>query len=161
MNDFDIMNRMNILLVYATYSSGTKVATDIVASSLSEIGHSVKVMEVAELNPDELANYEMIIMGSPSWYNSEKDGMPHEDFITFVEKSKGKIFEGKKFAVFGLGDKSYAHFCGAVDYLENFITQIKGTLAGQSIRIDSFFNDESAKEESLKSWARSLTANAN
>ncbi len=151
-----IMNAMNILLTYATYSSGTRVAGECVAQALTEAGHSVSIKEVAELNPEDMNAYELIIMGSPSWYNHEKDGMPHEDFIIFSEKAKGKSFEGKKFAVYGLGDKTYAHFCGAVDYLENFIKEIKGTLKAQSIRVDSFFNDESAKEQALKDWARTL-----
>lgn len=151
---------MNILLTYATYSSGTKLASECIVRALEEVGNKVDMKEIGTINPENFNQYDLILMGSPSWYNREKEGMPHEDFIKFSERSQGKDFTGKKFAIFGLGDKSYAHFCGAVDFLEEFVNNIKGTLAGQSLRVDSFFNDEPGKEKILGDWAKSLAAAA-
>jgi len=152
---------MNILLIYATYSSSTKVAADVIEGVLTESGHTVTVIEAADSAPDDYVKYDLVVMGSPSWYNSEMQGMPHEDFIKLKKQTDGKIFEGRKFAVFGLGDKTYSHFCGAVDFLEQYISEMQGTLVGDSIRIDSFFENEEEKHRLLRDWIRNLVTNVN
>lgn len=144
---------MNILVVYATFSSGTKVAAEAVASHLANKGENVTVRLAAETEASDIENHDFLVFASPSWYTDEKDGMPHDDFIQLQKRLEGKVFEGKKCAVFGLGDNTYAHYCGAVDHLESMVNQFKGKLVAPSLRIDSFFTDQEEKQRSLRTWA--------
>lgn len=152
---------MNILLVYATYSSGTMQASQVVTDTLTSKGHSVTVKKAHEINVEDFAGYDLVILGSPSWLINNKDGMPHEDFVALIERSQGKIFENKPIAIFGLGDESYAHFCGAVDHLKSFVEQGKGKLIGDVFRIDGYLFNEEKNSDRLKQWVENIATQVN
>lgn len=147
---------MNILLVYATNSGATDMASQIVESELTAKGHTITRKQIRETTPDELGTFEAVIMGSPSWDFDGKEGMPHEDYQPFMDAAKGKTFENKPFAVFGLGDSSYSVFCGAVDHLEAFVKELKGKLVTESIRIDGFYYRQDVHTQALKEWVEKL-----
>jgi len=126
---------MNILLLYATYSSGTDIASQTVNDILSQ-KHKVTRKLV--------------------WDYEGKEGQPHQDFINFILNCANKTFENKSFAVFGLGDSSYAHFCGGVDELNSFVNKIKGKLIIDSLKIDGFYFNQADNLEKITSWTNDL-----
>lgn len=144
---------MNVLIGYATYSSGTATAAEVVAKVVKAKGNSVTVKAIKQVVPDELHAYDLIIFGSPSWENNGKEGQPHEDFLDFIQTMQGKTLTGKKFAIFGLGDSSYMNFCGATDCLAQFVHDLDGTLAGELCRIDGYFFDQDTNNAKLTSWS--------
>lgn len=148
--------RMQILLVYATNSGTTMMTAQAVTDKLTGAGHQVTMKQALETTPDDLRNAHAVIFGSPSWDFDGKEGMPHEDYMPLIEKLKRQAFEGKPFAVFGLGDSSYTHFCGAVDHLEELIKTIKGILVVPSLKIDKYFSDQTKHMETINSWAQGL-----
>lgn len=148
---------MKILVLYATYSGGTQTAADIVATVLkTNTGSQVYVKTPTEIAPTDLANYDIVVVGSPSWDYEGKTGMPHQDFISFMEQSKSVDLTGKKAAIFGLGDSTYEHFCGAVGHLEDWLKGLKAQLCIESLKIDGFFFNQEASTENLKTWAQKL-----
>lgn len=148
---------MQILLLYATYSSGTRSASEIVAEVLTAHGHTVRRKEIKDANPQDLSTQDLTILASPSWWNDNKDGQPHHHFLSFMKKCETSSGENKKFAVFGLGDSSYAHFCGAVDELVGFVTRLKGELIIEPLCIDSYYFAEEKNIDLLKNWVNKLS----
>jgi flavodoxin I len=121
---------MNILLIFATYSGGTQTAAQTITDNLQKQNHSVNCQKHFRKPPQKTwIAHDAIILCSPTWDFDGKEGMPHEDFVHFMENNKEKSWEGKPFAVMCLGDSSYTHFCGSVDHLEAFIRNAKGNLA--------------------------------
>lgn len=57
--------------------------------------------------------------------------------------------------MFGLGERSYTYFCGAVTHLEAFIKRAKGTLIMPSLKVDGFYMRPEAGETVTK-WANEL-----
>ncbi|MBI4067205.1 flavodoxin domain-containing protein [Candidatus Gottesmanbacteria bacterium] len=147
---------MNILLIYASNSGGTFLSSGIIVDVLKKHQHSVVVKNVREADPSEIGNYDLIILGSPSWDYQGKEGQPHQDYLPFLEKAKDKNFPGKPFAIYGLGDSSFAYFTGAVDHLENFVKNIGGKLITTSLRIDGFYFDQENNEKKVTDWAEDL-----
>ena len=78
--------------------------------------------------------------------------------LSVAARGESSEVADKSFAVFGCGDKSYLHFCGAVDELEGFVAQVKGKTASESLKIDGFFFDLEGNTEKIESWAAGLTA---
>ena len=148
---------MKIIILYATYSSGTMTATDALTKSLRTAGHTVTVKLINEVTFDDCLPYDLRIFSSPSWDFEDKGGQPHVDFVAFMEKSAGKNFSGKKCAIFGLGDSTYSHFCGAVDIIEEFIKKSGGQLIIPSLKIDNYFFDMNGYNKKLADWAAKLT----
>ncbi|HCR81436.1 MAG TPA: hypothetical protein DIV47_03085 [Candidatus Pacebacteria bacterium] len=149
---------MNILLLYATNSGGTQQVSQMVASLLQENGHTVSVKNPKESNADELSVAGLIIFASPSWDYQDKEGMPHEDFISLLESLKGKTLENKPFAIVGLGDSSYAHFCGAVDEFEKVVQNLKGKLIVPSLKIDGYYLHMDENNQAVRDWTSKLLA---
>lgn len=149
---------MNILIVYATYSGGTQAACEFLTRTLSDNGHQVTMKMVNEISFDETLNYDLRIFASPSWDYEGKEGQPHQDFIDFINKSEGKSFNGKQSVVLGLGDSSYAHFCGAVPIIEEFIKKSGGILKTDSLMIDGYLFNMDANNVKISDWAKKLTS---
>ena len=149
---------MNVGIFYATYSGGTQAACEFLSQTLTTAGHQVTMKTINEVTFEDTLNYDLRIFASPSWDFEGKEGQPHQDFITFLANSAVKKFAGKKCAVLGLGDSSYAHFCGAVDILEAFIKAGDGVLATESLKIDGYLFDMEKNNGLVSEWAKKLTS---
>lgn len=149
---------MNILLVYATNSGTTMTAAQTIHDALASKGHTVTMKEARDATLEDFDSAPAVIVGSPSWDFEGNEGMPHEDWLPLMEKLKTKTFDNKSFAVFGLGDSSYKHFCGAVDHLEEMVKTVKGKLIVPSLRVDKFYSDQTGNMDKINVWITSVTA---
>lgn len=151
---------MHILVAYATNSSGTLVASVVIANSLKNAGHNVTHKDIRAVLPSELTKYDVIVFGSPSWdYKSPEgrlEGQPHEFFRKFIKDASGTSLPEKRFAIFGLGDTAYIKFTGAVDHLEAFVNKMSGKLVIPSLRIDGFYFNQPENEKRAALWADEL-----
>lgn len=147
---------MNILLVYATNSGTTMMTAQTISDKLTSSGHTITMKQVMDTAPEDIIAAQAVIFGSPSWDYEGKEGMPHEDYMQLMEKLQTLDMQGKSFAVFGLGDSSYTHFCGAVDHLEELVKTMKGKLVVPSLRIDKFFSDQTRHMEAITAWTDNL-----
>lgn len=150
---------MKILILYATYSSGTSTAAQAVSEILSK-DNDVTLKEANTVGPDDLQGYDLIILASPSWEyvkdGERKDGYPHQYFVDFIEKMQDKKMEGQKFAVLGLGSTNYPKFCGAVVHLEKLVADLGGNLIIPSQKIDGFYFDQDTYTKQLQEWASKI-----
>jgi flavodoxin I len=147
---------MKILVLFATYSGGTQIVADTIEKTLLNNGHSVTKQNPKLTTVEDISSSDIIILCSPSWDVNGKDGQPHEDFFSLIERAKNSLFEGKQFAIVGLGDSSYPHFCGAVAVLESFVSEKRGTLKSPSLRIDGFFYDEPKHTKTIDGWIHTV-----
>lgn len=147
---------MNILILYATYSGGTQAAGETVRDAFRKHNIAVDFKEAAQIAPDEFSGYGLIMLCTPTWDFDGREGQPHEDYLRLMEKADGKSFPDKKFAVMGLGDSSYTHFCGSVDILEGFIKKLRGTIIVPSLRIDGYFYDQTKHTAAIEKWTEHI-----
>lgn len=149
---------MNILISYATYSGGTQAACEFLTQTLQGLGHQVTMKTIAETAIDETLNFDLTILASPSWDFEGKEGQPHQDFFPFMEKSAGKTVNGKNFVTLGLGDSSYAHFCGAVPIIEDFIKKAGGIIKAEALMIDGYLFDMEGNNNKISDWAKKIAS---
>ena len=147
---------MKVLLAYATYSSGTDLASQLVTTLLTEKDISVERINIKEVEPSVLVNYDYVIFASPSWRTRKGDGQPHEFFLDFMDKTENISFSGIKFAIFGLGDKAYTHFGGGVDNLVAFVKEKGGEIIIEPLKIDGFYFNQHENEQLLVDWTQNL-----
>ncbi len=146
---------MNVLLLWATNSGTTQTVAHIVNDALTAAGHAVTMKEARQTTPEDFTSPQAIIIGSPSWDFDGNEGFPHEDFLPLVEKMKTSEVP-KPFAIFGLGDSSYRIYNGAVDHLEKFVSEIKGTLFVPSLKIDKYYSDTEGNNGKITAWLEEL-----
>lgn len=149
---------MNILLVWATNSGTTQTVATMITDALTAAGHTVTSKEARATLPEDFNAPQVILFGSPSWDFDGNEGFPHEDFMALTQKLASTVVS-KPFAVFGLGDSSYRKYNGAVDHLEKFIKQVKGTLLIPSLRIDKYYSDIEGNNAKINAWLEELKKN--
>lgn len=138
----------DVLIVYGSTTGNTEMVAEQVMELLE--GKDVTLKDVADVTPEELGEFEAVIMGSSTW----DDGLLQADFRDFAEDLDVSL-SGKKMAVFGLGDSSYPAFCEAAGLLEEVVAKLGGELIVESLKIDGF-PDEEENEEKVKVWVGNL-----
>ncbi|WP_422388408.1 flavodoxin [Bacillus altitudinis] len=129
-------------------SGNTEAMADLIEKGLKEAGASVDRHEAMDIDAELLHDYSHILLGAYTW----GDGDLPDDFIDLYEEMEELDLAGKAFAVFGSGDTSYEHFCGAVDLIEEKVKELGGDIVLPSIKIE--LNPEGNEEEELISFGR-------
>lgn len=147
---------MNILIVYGTNSSGTREAAELVASVFAYHNHHVTLKSAQDAMPDDILNHDLVVLGSCTWERITPtrrfEGQLQEHFIEFRERLRGKEFNGKRFAVFALGDSTYTNFCIAANHLVALAKTLRGEQIGDTLRIDGFFFHPEENQKKIISW---------
>ena len=89
----------------------------------------VDLLEIYKKKKDDMAKYNLLILGMPTWYDGELQG-DWEEFITEMQQID---FTGKKVAFFGLGDQyGYAsYFCDALGVFSEIVEKNGAKLIGE------------------------------
>ncbi len=151
---------MNVLLVYATNSSGTQAVSEIIGQAMRQAGHRVVTKRAYEPGANDFIHYDLVILGSCTWERFDGkvrlEGQLQQHMYALVQQLQGHTFRQQKFAVFGLGDSSYTSFCAAADHLEKFVQHLGGTTLVPTLRIDSYFFDLIENRRRAEDWAQKL-----
>jgi len=139
------------IIIYGSTTGTTEDIAHIVAQEMKSSGMDVAVKNVSSSDPEELADYDLILLGCSTW----GDGELQDDFIDFEEKLRSVNLSGKKVAVFGPGESSYSQFCKAVDILEETLKQSGAELIIPGLKIDVMEGDYSDK---VRNWLKELIA---
>ncbi|MCY9263600.1 flavodoxin [Bacillus haynesii] len=137
-----------VLLVYASMSGNTEAMADLIEKGLLEGGAEVDRHEAMDVDAALFTDYQHMIFGAYTW----GDGELPDEFLDIYDDMEGMDFTGKTFAVFGSGDTSYEHFCGAVDMLEDKIKELGGGVVLPSVKIE--MNPEDEEEGMLLQFGR-------
>ena len=88
----------------------------------------VDLLEIYKKKKDDMARYDLLVLGMPTWYDGELQG----DWEEYIAEMQQIDFTGKKVAFFGLGDQyGYAsYFCDALGVFSEIVEKQGGTLVG-------------------------------
>ena len=117
---------MKIGIFYGSTTGNTQAAAEKIKSQLESIGE-VSLIAIGESSPAEMSNYDVVILGASTW----GFGDMQDDWIG-SETLAGANLNGKKVAVFGLGDQSgFADtFVDAIGILGNAAKEAGAELIG-------------------------------
>ncbi|MCD5407441.1 MAG: flavodoxin [Desulfotomaculum sp.] len=140
------------ILIYGSTTGNTEQVADVVSKGLSSASWDVTVKNVAEVDMGEIADYELVVLGCPTW----GDGELEESFIEFHANMDEATFKDKKVAVFGPGDSELYPdtFCVAVTMLESKLNECGAKLVAEGLMIDG---DVGAAADEAESWAADIT----
>ncbi len=125
---------MKTLIAYGSTTGNTEFVARIAEKLLLDAGHDVTIEEADELTPKGLCNdFDLVLFGCSSW--GEEEIELQDSFIDLFDNFDNIGANGKKTAVFGCGDRSYEHFCGAVDAIEGKLNSM-GADVLDTLKID-------------------------
>ncbi|MGQ9468629.1 MAG: flavodoxin family protein [Nitrososphaerales archaeon] len=119
-----------VIVVYSTVYGNTKTVAEAIFEAIKERKIKAECKSVKELKPEELANFDVILLGSPT-----HRGSVSADMKEFLGKLKKVGLKGKSGAAF---DTRYADVKkGAIEVLEKSMRElgINIILSGQPIII--------------------------
>lgn len=135
------------LIVFGSTTGNTEGVADDIGKILNKSGIPTQIKNAAEVTPTGLADgYDTVIMGCSTW--GEEDIELQDDFVDIYENMDKVGLTGKKVAVFGCGDSSYTHFCGAVDVIEKKAESLGGRIIVGSLKIDG-----DPEDSEVEAWA--------
>lgn len=151
------LNYMKINIIYATNSGSTYEAAVAIQKGLEQTGkNEVKLITAATATIDDVAAANLVLLGSPTWFNKGAHGQLQETMEEFMNKIKGKIPEGKRFAMFGCGDKDFTFFCKAVDTMEEFAKVEGGEVITPGLKLENFFFKLNENYKLIDEWVKNL-----
>ncbi|AAM06078.1 flavodoxin [Methanosarcina acetivorans] len=137
------------IIVYGSSTGNTEILAEEIKGTLEKYDGKVKLMEVTDLHPTDLANYDTILLGCSTW----GDGELQDDFIPFEEEMEGVDLKGKKAACFGPGDSTFPLFCNAVDLLEEKLKSCGAQIIVEGLKIDG---DVDYQLDKAEEWANEV-----
>jgi len=139
------------------YVDDDREILQMVGEYLTRAGHTAEVVDCANVNSPEgmCAQFDLVVFGCPTYGDDPCE--VQEDFEPVLDALESTGVGGKKVAVFGLGDSSYTHFCGAVDMIIERVKECGGSLVGEPLRIDDPHYDH---EDEVRKWAKGVAAAA-
>ncbi len=146
---------MQIAIIYTTNSGATYLVAEEIARLLKP-HHTATLVRAEDATTAHITENDLIIMGSPSWDSPSKEGSPTPPMLDLLKRLGTIDLNNKPCAVFGCGDHSYTHFCGAVDDLELFVQNHHGQLCVPPLKIDHYFGDEQAAKKHISEWITPL-----
>ena len=113
-------------LFYGTTTGKTESAAEIIRDEFGR--DTVTLHDIGDATDSDFADYEYLIIGSPTWDIGELQS----DWDGFFEELDSIDFSGKKVAYFGTGDQvGYAeNFQDAMGILEEKISSLGGKTVG-------------------------------
>lgn len=144
------------LIIYGSTTGNTETTAQTIAGILADQNVEATIKDVTSASTADLdGDYDLYLLGSSTWGDDEIE--LQEDFAEFYEGMAGLNLGDKKMAVFGCGDSSYTHFCGAVDAIEQRADELGAVLVVSGLKIDG---DPDDAEQDILDWAQSVAAAA-
>ena len=144
------------LIIYGSTTGNTETTAQTIAGILADQNVEATIKDVTSAGTADLdGDYDLYLLGSSTWGDDEIE--LQEDFAEFYEGMAGLNLSDKKMAVFGCGDSSYTHFCGAVDAIEQRADELGAVLVVSGLKIDG---DPDDAEQDILDWAQSVAASA-
>jgi flavodoxin I len=137
---------MKVGLVYSTTTGNTETVAGYIKDALGDAVEGPN--DIADVE-DDMAGYDGIIIGAPTWHtgaDSERSGTAWDEFLYGGLTSMD--LKGKKVAIFGVGDSAgYAdNFCDAMD-------ELKSCFEGQGAEVIGAVGTDGYEHEDSKSIA--------
>lgn len=98
---------MKTALVYGTSTGNTERIAEEIQGQLEDF-LDVTMLDVGEIEPAAFQEYELIVIGIPTWNTGELQ----DDWVAMVDQLTDIDLSGRRIAIFGLGD--------AIGYAYNF-----------------------------------------
>lgn len=134
----------SIIIVYASMTGNTEEMAEAVAEGVRNAGVEPAVMEVFDAKPEELADYDGILLGAYTW----GDGELPDEFLDYYHGLSGIELAGHKYAIFGSADSSYAQFGAAVDILDSKLAELGAERITAGIKVE--YNPTEAEKLQLR-----------
>ena len=143
-----------VLIVFGSTTGNTETAAIHIEGVLRGKGFETVLKNADDAKAKGLAEgFDLVLLGCSTW--GDEDIELQDDFVPLFENLDEAGLKGKKVGVFGCGDSSYTHFCGAVDAIEEKAAALGAVLVTGTLKIDG-----DPERDEITTWAEEVAAHA-
>lgn len=135
-------------ILWGSQTGNARNLAQVIGDSLSE-NFTVEVIDMSEIDPEEVLEMKRLILVTSTYGDGEAPDNASE-WMSYLKFSEGVDLSHLQYAVIGLGDTYYPHFCQAGKDFDQYLSE-KGAHALLSrLDCDLYY------EEQYPEWLREL-----
>lgn len=142
------MSKIHIL--WGSQSGNARNLAQVIADSLTD-DFSVEVFDMGELDPEEIHNIQTLIIVTSTYGDGEAPDNASE-WMSFVKFAEELDLSHLNYAVLGLGDTYYPHFCQAGKDFDEYLSKRGAHAMLNRLDCDLYY------EEQYPEWVKELKA---
>lgn len=144
-----------ILITFASITGNTEIVASDLNHKIKEKypDKSVDLINMEELDPYKLKEYDLVIMGSSTWFDGELN-LISDEFFQRLESNPPDL-SNTKFAVYALGEKGYPNFATSAEVKEEKLKLFGGNIIAEAFKLDI---QEEAYLDHAWEWAQKILA---
>lgn len=140
------------IIIYGSLTGNTQQIADMLAYVLTQGGVEVDVFEAMDADPEDLLDYDMVLIGS---YTYGTHAEIPDELLDYYDVIPELDLTGKPFGTFGSGDDFYPKFATAVDDFEDVLIQAGAVRVGDNIKVN-MAPDEPEDIANIKRYGQQL-----
>jgi sulfite reductase (NADPH) flavoprotein alpha-component len=141
---------MTIHLIWGSQSGNARNLAHVIGDSLAD-DFDVQVHDMSELDPEEIHNIKTLIVVTSTYGDGEAPDNAAE-WMSFLKFSDDLDLSHLKYAVVGLGDTYYPHFCQAGKDFDEYLSKQGAHSLLRRLDCDLYY------EEQYPEWVNELKA---
>lgn len=139
---------MSITIVWGSQSGNAQNLASTIADSLADVS-DVSLYDMAEIDPEEILNIKTLIVVTSTYGDGEAPDNASE-WLSYIKFSDELELSHLNYAVIGLGDTYYPHFCQAGKDFDEYLSKRGAHSLLQRLDCDTYY------EEQYGDWLNSL-----
>jgi sulfite reductase (NADPH) flavoprotein alpha-component len=136
-------------ILFGTQSGNAANLAQVISDSLSNEGITNEVWDMGELDPNEIQNFSHLLIVTSTYGDGEAPDNASEWF-SYLKFAEDLDLTPLRYAVLGLGDTYYPHFCQCAKDFDQFLARLGARPMLRRLDCDLYF------EEQYPEWLNEL-----
>lgn len=138
-----------INILFGSQSGNAQNLANVISESLANAGFDSPVSDMGELDPENILDMDYVVIVT----STHGDGEPPDnasEWMSYLKFNEELHLSHVKFAVLGLGDSYYPHFCQCAKDFDQYLSKHGGHSLVPRLDCDLYY------EEQYPEWLSSL-----
>lgn len=138
-----------LTIAFGSQSGNARNLAHVVLGEVESAGVSAEVVDMADVIPEEISQYKNLLIVTSTYGDGEPPDNASE-WMSYVKFSDDVELPNLRFAVLGLGDTYYPHFCQCAKDFDEYLSKRGGHRLLRRLDCDQ------NSEEQYADWVREL-----
>ena len=130
-----------IHILYASQSGNAKNLAHVISESLSANDLANDVLNMGELDPESIFDYSHLLIVTSTYGDGEPPDSASE-WMSYLKFTESVSLDHLKYAVLGLGDTYYPHFCQAGKDFDAYLCQHGAASLVKRLDCDLYYEEQ-------------------
>ncbi len=138
-----------ISILWGSQSGNATGLAETIGQHLEEAGLEVEVVSMGERDPEEIHSIKNLLIITSTYGDGEPPDNASE-WMSYLKFGEVEPLEGLNYAVLGLGDPYYPHFCQCGKDFDEYLARLGAKSLVPRLDCDRYFEDQ------YQDWLNSL-----